>query len=247
MATGRLRELIAKWRRIANGKADLRFHSEYRDAVEACADELEALAESGAASEVKMKEKEVPMYDNDPKSLPGKQQPGAASGKQTREVPQRHELSITIEGAEQVATVMEALRKAGFHAVKSIYSTPLAKAGETSGGQRFDAELFYAQLIDGQIIKESDGEPWPLTKPEARQICDALKQRLAAPAAPELSAEQFWNALWGEEAFALKDWMPKYAGVDCVMTPSRFNEALERLNALLRASQAGSKVEEDGK
>ena len=41
-------------------------------------------------------------------------------------------------------------------------------------------ELFRCQLIDGQIVKESDGEPWPLTKSEANQIVAELGIRLAA-------------------------------------------------------------------
>jgi hypothetical protein len=43
---------------------------------------------------------------------------------------------------------------------------------------RLDLKLFRDQLVDGQILKESDGDPWPLTKSEADQIVAELKNRL---------------------------------------------------------------------
>jgi hypothetical protein len=51
--------------------------------------------------------------------------------------------------------------------------------------------------------------------------------------ATSLTAEEFWLALWGEEGYSLKDWKEKYGGEDCIITPSRFNEALERINKLI--------------
>ena len=43
-----------------------------------------------------------------------------------------------------------------------------------------DVQKFRDDLVDGLIIKESDGDPWPLTKSEADQIADELRKRLAA-------------------------------------------------------------------
>lgn len=48
-----------------------------------------------------------------------------------------------------------------------------------------------------------------------------------------ISAEEFWGILFGPEAFKLKDWIPKHQGVDCVITPKRFEEALTTLNQFL--------------
>lgn len=53
-----------------------------------------------------------------------------------------------------------------------------ALASQPEQAPILDLQLFYDQLVDGQIIKESDGEPWPLTKSEAKQIVDALFERL---------------------------------------------------------------------
>jgi len=49
-------------------------------------------------------------------------------------------------------------------------------------------EQFYCELVDGQVIKESDGEPWALTKSEARQIVDELRKRILA-ASPQAGAQ----------------------------------------------------------
>ena len=48
-----------------------------------------------------------------------------------------------------------------------------------------------------------------------------------------MTAEEFWLILFGEEAFALRDWGEKYQNVDCIITPSRFREALVRINKFL--------------
>jgi hypothetical protein len=59
------------------------------------------------------------------------------------------------------------------------HAEPCARlASQPEQAPILDLQLFYDQLVDGQIIKESDGEPWPLTKSEAKQIVDALFERL---------------------------------------------------------------------
>ena len=62
----------------------------------------------------------------------------------------------------------------------------------------------------------------------------SAEQPPAPAVAPQvITPEQFWMILWGEEAYPLSKWK----GDDCPMTPSRFNEALERLRTAL-ASEA---------
>ena len=46
-------------------------------------------------------------------------------------------------------------------------------------------EKFRCDLIDGLVVKESDGDPWPLTKSEANQIVAELEKRLRIPPQPE--------------------------------------------------------------
>jgi hypothetical protein len=45
----------------------------------------------------------------------------------------------------------------------------------------------------------------------------------------KMTAVKFWNILWGEEAYPLSTW----DGVDLAITPSRFREALDRINEFL--------------
>lgn len=49
----------------------------------------------------------------------------------------------------------------------------------------------------------------------------------------KISAEKFWEILFTDEAFRLEDWETKHNGVDCIITPKRFREALEALNQVL--------------
>lgn len=45
-----------------------------------------------------------------------------------------------------------------------------------------------------------------------------------------MTAKEFWYILWGDEAYPLEQWN----GEDCPMTPSRFREALDRINGVSR-------------
>lgn len=47
----------------------------------------------------------------------------------------------------------------------------------------------------------------------------------------KVTPEQFWEMLWGGEAYSLANW----DGEPGVITRSRFNEALERLNDFLKS------------
>lgn len=71
-------------------------------------------------------------------------------------------------------------------------------------------QLFRDQLVDGQIIKESDGEPWPLSKSEADQIITELEKRLRTPADLDrqnqaLGETRFDEAKWWIERFTRDD------------------------------------------
>jgi len=53
-----------------------------------------------------------------------------------------------------------------------------AHRADSNKTSALDIQKFRDDLVDGLIIKESDGEPWPLTKSEADQIADELRKRL---------------------------------------------------------------------
>jgi hypothetical protein len=73
--------------------------------------------------------------------------------------------------------------RAGRKEEKGAREEMMSERNEGLEGLRAMLELFRCQLIDGQIIKESDGEPWPLSKSEANQIVAELEKRLTTLAA----------------------------------------------------------------
>lgn len=94
------------------------------------------------------------------------------------------------------------------------------------GSIRVNVDYEYDGYIDVRVGTDK------ATQEQADFIEQAIQEKLASLVrGDKMTAEQFWEILWGGEGFKYSDWETKLHSVVCPITPKRFKEALVRLNA----------------